>query len=264
MTFLTYDGTYGQTDRVLSFIQQFDSAFGGEDSPESSKLCHVAMYLQKSTCKWWASLKVVGQQPRTWKACRAAMMQQFLTANVKDDVFTVWRGLNLEKGENIHKYVEEFWDLYLKASIFQEISFQEQRQQYCARLPDDVHSYINEHSPRSISEVIHCSMFGMKIFNTSKTSFLCFDKSEKVQPKESSQRTLSGNGKKKKRPYNGFNYKTAKELSQLCRENKCFTCSEVGHMSKDCPCKKLKQESPWVTQVKTQQGEEMEGPPNYP
>lgn len=87
MTFLTYDGTYGQTDRVLSFIQQLDSAFGGEDFTESSKLRHVAMYLQKSAHKWWASLKIVGKQPRTWKACRAEMMKQFLTANVKDDVF---------------------------------------------------------------------------------------------------------------------------------------------------------------------------------
>ena len=43
ITFLTYDGAYGQTDKVLSFIQQFDAAFGGEDFTESSKLRHVSM-----------------------------------------------------------------------------------------------------------------------------------------------------------------------------------------------------------------------------
>lgn len=78
-------------DRPTGSIQQFDSAFGGEDFSESSKLRHVAMYLQKSARKWWASLKIVGKQPRTWKACRAAMTKQFLTANVKDDVFTAWQ-----------------------------------------------------------------------------------------------------------------------------------------------------------------------------
>ncbi|MCO5597114.1 hypothetical protein L7F22_051189 [Adiantum nelumboides] len=31
ITFQTYDGSYGATDKVLSFIQQFDAAFGGED-----------------------------------------------------------------------------------------------------------------------------------------------------------------------------------------------------------------------------------------
>ena len=45
VTFITYDGSYGQTDKLLNFIQQFDAAFGGEDFTESSKLRHVSMYL---------------------------------------------------------------------------------------------------------------------------------------------------------------------------------------------------------------------------
>ena len=259
VTFLTYDGTYGQTDRVLSFIQQFDSAFGGEDFTESSKLRHVAMYLQKSARKWWASLKIVGKQPHTWKACRAEMMKQFLTANVKDDVFTAWRGLKLEKAETIHSYINKFWDLYLKASVFAEIPFQEQRQQYCAGLPDDVRSYINEREPTSISEVIHRSMVGIKIFNAGKSPFTRADKGEKdkgekVPSKEPSQKTFTNDEtKKKKRPYNGSNRKTAEELNQLRKENKCFRCKQEGHMSKDCPTKKTKQESPMVTHVQTHQ-----------
>ena len=30
ITFLNFDGTYGDTNKVLHFIQQFDAAFGGE------------------------------------------------------------------------------------------------------------------------------------------------------------------------------------------------------------------------------------------
>ena len=48
VTFLTFDGTYGDTDKVLNFIQQFDAAFEGEAFTEASKLRHVAMYLQKT------------------------------------------------------------------------------------------------------------------------------------------------------------------------------------------------------------------------
>ena len=31
INFLTYDSTYAATNRILSFIQQFDAAFGGEE-----------------------------------------------------------------------------------------------------------------------------------------------------------------------------------------------------------------------------------------
>ncbi|MCO5557499.1 hypothetical protein L7F22_011064 [Adiantum nelumboides] len=57
ISFLTYDGTFGATDKVLAFIQQFDAAFGDEGYTESSKLCHVAMHFQKSARQWWASLR---------------------------------------------------------------------------------------------------------------------------------------------------------------------------------------------------------------
>ena len=88
VTFITYDGSYGQTDKLLNFIQQFDAAFGGEDFTESSKLRHVSMYLQKFARKWWASLKTKGIQPRTWKVWCLEMMKQFLPSNVRDDVLT--------------------------------------------------------------------------------------------------------------------------------------------------------------------------------
>ena len=77
------------------------------------------MHLQKSARNWWASLKIRGLQPRTWKACRIEIMKQFLTSNVRDDVLTAWRGLKLEKGENIYKYMDKFWNLHLKATVFE-------------------------------------------------------------------------------------------------------------------------------------------------
>lgn len=71
------------------------------------------------------------------------MMWQFLKKNIRDDVFTTGRRPELKKGEAIQKYANKFWNLYLKATEFEEISFLEQRQQYCVGLPDDVRLYIN-------------------------------------------------------------------------------------------------------------------------
>ncbi|MCO5577086.1 hypothetical protein L7F22_030908 [Adiantum nelumboides] len=69
ISFLTYDGTFGATDKVLAFIQQFDAAFGDEGFTESSKLRHVAMHFQKSARQWWASLRANGEAPKSRHAC---------------------------------------------------------------------------------------------------------------------------------------------------------------------------------------------------
>ncbi|MCO5594347.1 hypothetical protein L7F22_048377 [Adiantum nelumboides] len=84
ISFLTYDGTFGATDKVLAFIQQFDAAFGDEGFTESSKLRHVAMHFQKSARQWWASLRANGEAPKTWKTLRTSIMKQFLASDAKD------------------------------------------------------------------------------------------------------------------------------------------------------------------------------------
>ncbi|MCO5602196.1 hypothetical protein L7F22_056324 [Adiantum nelumboides] len=138
ISFLTYDGTFGATDKVLAFIQQFDAAFGDEGFTESSKLRHVAMHFQKSARQWWASLRANGEAPKTWKALRASIMKQFLASDAKDKVLTEWRSLKLSPYESIHKYVDKFWDLHLKATVYKKIDFEEQKQQFCAGLPEDM------------------------------------------------------------------------------------------------------------------------------
>ncbi|MCO5564827.1 hypothetical protein L7F22_018495 [Adiantum nelumboides] len=138
ISFLTYDGTFGATDKALTFIQQFDAAFGDEGFTESSKLCHVAMHFQKSARQWWASLRANGEAPKTWKALRASIMKQFLASNAKDKVLTKWRSLKLSPYQSIHKYVDKFWDLHLKATVYKKINLEEQKQQFCAGLRENM------------------------------------------------------------------------------------------------------------------------------
>ncbi|MCO5567314.1 hypothetical protein L7F22_021004 [Adiantum nelumboides] len=137
-SFLTYDGTFGATDKVLAFIQQLDAAFGDEGFTESSKLRHVAMHFQKSTRQWWASLRANGEAPKTWKALRASIMKQFMASDAKDKVLTKWRSLKLSPYESIHKYVDKFWDLHIKATVYKKIDFEEQKQQFCAGLLENM------------------------------------------------------------------------------------------------------------------------------
>ncbi|MCO5580450.1 hypothetical protein L7F22_034318 [Adiantum nelumboides] len=147
---LTYDGTFGATDKVLAFIQQIDTAFGDEGFIESSKLRHVAMHFEKSARQWWASLWANGEVPKTWKALRASIMKQFLASNAKDQVLTEWRSLKLTPYESIHKYIDKFWGLHLKATVYKKIDFEEQKQQFCAGLPKDMNEYVNSQRPKSI------------------------------------------------------------------------------------------------------------------
>ncbi|MCO5580332.1 hypothetical protein L7F22_034198 [Adiantum nelumboides] len=162
-SFLTYDGTFGATDKVLAFIQQFDAAFGDEGFMESLKLRHVVMHFQKFARQWWASLRANGEAPKTWKALRASIMKQFLASDAKDKVLTKWRSLKLSPYESIHKYVNKFWDLHLKATVYKKIDFEEQKQQFCAGLPEDMNEYVNSQRPRSISAVIHHTMVATRI-----------------------------------------------------------------------------------------------------
>ena len=86
------------------------------------------MHFQKSARQWWASLRALGQAPKTWKTLRVAIMKQFLSSDAKDKVLTEWQGLKISPHESIQKYVDKFWELHLKATIYKQIDFVEQKQ----------------------------------------------------------------------------------------------------------------------------------------
>ncbi|MCO5561751.1 hypothetical protein L7F22_015374 [Adiantum nelumboides] len=252
ISFLTYDGTFGATDKVLAFIQQFDAAFGDEGFTESSKLRHVAMHFQKSARQWWASLRANGEAPKTWKALRASIMKQFLASDAKDKVLTEWRSLKLSPYESIHKYVDKFWDLHLKATVYKKIDFEEQKQQFCAGLPEDMNEYVNSQRPRSISAVIHHTMVAAKINfqQGAKRNLKPMEVKEKQEYKgknfsqNSSKGNSNNNKAKEKGVFKGKNKLSPKELASYRKENKCLKCREQGHTYRTCPQRNAFHESP--------------------
>ncbi|MCO5582801.1 hypothetical protein L7F22_036700 [Adiantum nelumboides] len=257
ISFLTYDGTFGATDKVLAFIQQFDAAFGDEGFAKSSKLRHVAMHFQKSAKQWWASLRANGEAPKTWKALRASIMKQFLASDAKDKVLTEWRSLKLSPYESIHKYVDKFWDLHLKATVYKKIDFEEQKQQFCAGLPEDMNEYVNSQRPRSISAVIHHTMVAARINfqQGAKRNLKAMEAKEKQEYKgknfsqNSSKGNSNNNKAKEKGVFKGKNKLTPKELERYRKENNCFKCGEQGHSYRSCPQRNPRNEQPRASMV---------------
>ncbi|MCO5577526.1 hypothetical protein L7F22_031357 [Adiantum nelumboides] len=257
ISFLTYDGTFGATDKVLAFIQQFDAAFGDEGFIESSKLRHVAMHFQKSARQWWASLRANGEAPKTWKALRASIMKQFLASDAKDKVLTKWRSLKLSPYESIHKYVDKFWNLHLKATIYKKIDFEEQKQQFCAGLTEDMNEYVNSQRPRSISTVIHHTMVAARITfqQGTKRNLKPMEAKEKQEYKgknfsqNSSKGNSNNNKAKEKGVFKGKNKLTPEELERYRKENNCFKCGEQGHSYRSCPQRNPRNEQPRASMV---------------
>ena len=105
------------------------------------------MHFQKSARQWWESLRGNGEAPKTWKALRTSIMKLFLPSDAKDKVLTEWRSLKLLPNESIQKYVDKFWDLHLKATVFQKVEFSKQKQQFCAGLHEEMAKYVNSQRP---------------------------------------------------------------------------------------------------------------------
>ena len=69
---------------------------------------------------------MIDEASKTWKACRAAIMKQFLLKHAQDNSLAEWRSFHLDKGGPFKKYIDRFWDLHLKAFVFEEIGFHAQ------------------------------------------------------------------------------------------------------------------------------------------
>ena len=60
-------------------------------------------------------------------------------------------------------YIEKIWDLYLKATVYQNIQLAEKNQQFCAKLPDEMNNYVHSQWPKSITVVIHHTIVALQI-----------------------------------------------------------------------------------------------------
>ena len=69
----------------------------------------------------------------------------------------------MNKNKPIQKYVEHFWDVNLKAMVYKRINFDEQKQQYCAGLMDEIREYVQVQRPKTIAALIHHTRVAAKI-----------------------------------------------------------------------------------------------------
>ena len=58
---------------------------------------------------------------------RHLLLKTLLPPDVKKKVLTAWRSLKMTPHESVHKYMEHFWALKLKANVYKSIYFKEQK-----------------------------------------------------------------------------------------------------------------------------------------
>ena len=107
--------------------------------------------------------KLKKEHQKTWKAIRIAIMKQFLPSDAKDKVLTKWRSLRMQPQEAIQRYIDKFWELHLKATVYKKIDFAKQKQQFCVGLSKEVSEYVDPQRPKTISAVIHHTFIASKI-----------------------------------------------------------------------------------------------------
>ncbi|MCO5569085.1 hypothetical protein L7F22_022792 [Adiantum nelumboides] len=137
------------------------------------------------------------------------------------------------------------------------IDFEEQKQQFCAGLLEDMNEYVNSQRLKSISMVIHHTMVAARInFQRGAKRNLkpmeAKDK-QKYKGKNLSQDFSKGNSNnnkaKEKGVFKGKYQLTPKELERYCKENKCFKCGDQGHSYRSCPQRNTPNEQPKAPMV---------------
>lgn len=142
-----------------------------------------------------------------------------------------------------------FCSLHVKATVFIRIGFVEQKQQFCARLPYDMKSYVNTQQTKTILEVIHHSIVASKIFLASKSINKAFVKGEKPhQGEKSSFKTNNepkgGDKEREKGVYKAKKHLSPKEMEHYRKANRCYKCGEQGHPYRACSMRNTKKDNP--------------------
>ena len=68
-------------------------------------------------------------------------------SDAKDKVLSQWRSLRMQTQETMQRYIDKFWELHLKATVYKKLDFAKQKQQFCAGLSEEVGEYVNSQRP---------------------------------------------------------------------------------------------------------------------
>ncbi|MCO5595641.1 hypothetical protein L7F22_049686 [Adiantum nelumboides] len=115
---------------------------------ERSKLRHVSMYLKGTASSWWLTQILEGKKPKDWSAFQEAFYSQFLPPDFEQEVRKEWDRLSQWEDESVPQYVDRFWDVLLKVTLFKKIEDSEKMRKFEAGLHDGLHKAMKLY-PRS-------------------------------------------------------------------------------------------------------------------
>ena len=164
-------------------------------------------------------------------------MKQFLPSDAKDKVLTQWRSLRMQPQGTMQRYIDKFWELHLKATVYKKIDFAKQKQQFCVDLSEEVSEYVNSQRPKTILAVIHHTIVASKLHfqggkKINQPTEGKHQGENKGKPHSTSNATKASNnnanannkGKGKDKVYKGKSRLSPEEVERYRKENKCFKC----------------------------------------
>ncbi|MCO5595971.1 hypothetical protein L7F22_050023 [Adiantum nelumboides] len=137
-----FDTFHGIHDKLkaLLFLQQFDAAFAGGNSTESSKLRKAATFLKTNALQWWTTSLNQCVVPSAWVQFKQIFAPAWITNTFEVDVMTAWNQLSAINCESL-EYNAKFWDALLTVSSFKKVPLAEQIEKYCCGLPKGIKKY---------------------------------------------------------------------------------------------------------------------------
>lgn len=116
-----YDGKDDDITKILTFIREFDLAFKNRNYSKESKLHQVTIHLKEVASNWYSTLVTRNTDPKTWEEFKETFGAQFLPTDFRKKVCIEWDKLD-QQGDNVQKYITQFWDAFLKAAQYIDIS----------------------------------------------------------------------------------------------------------------------------------------------
>ncbi|MCO5577777.1 hypothetical protein L7F22_031611 [Adiantum nelumboides] len=136
--------------RRLSFLQQFDKAYGSQG----------ATFLIGIAEQWWTTLLLQGQAPSIWIYFKQIFASAWLSDDFEASVMTEWHQLNVASWKNLDDYNRKFWKALLPITSYRFVPLTEQIENFCCGLPKGLKKHCTKTKVTTLTQLIEVANTG--------------------------------------------------------------------------------------------------------